>query len=214
MNTMRKLGLAAGIALSFAVIGCDDDPGKGAAKAGASAAQPVKASPEKGAVKYVFSQDGSKTEFVGAKVSMKHDGSFEKFKGTIELVDADPTKSSVQVEIDMASIKTDSEKLTGHLKGADFFDVEKYPTAQFTSTGIKAGGEKGATHTVTGNLQMHGVTKSITFPATINVTGDSVTVRAEFAINRKDFNIVYPGMPDDLIKDDVLIKLNVAAKKS
>jgi polyisoprenoid-binding protein YceI len=67
---------------------------------------------------------------------------------------------------------------------------------------------------VTGNLELHGVTKSITFPATITVQGDAVTVKADFAINRKDFGIVYPGKPDDLIKDEVLLKLNIAGKKA
>jgi polyisoprenoid-binding protein YceI len=67
---------------------------------------------------------------------------------------------------------------------------------------------------VTGNLQLHGVTKSITFPATIKTSGDAVDVDAEFAINRKDFGVVYPGMPDDLIKDDILLHLQIHAKKA
>lgn len=214
MTRINKMGVIAGVALLFVVAGCDDDPAKGATKVEATAAQPVKANPAKGAVKYVFSQDGSKTEFVGAKVTMKHEGSFGAFDGTIQLVDGDPLKSSVSVEIAMDSLKADSDKLTGHLKSKDFFEVDKYPKAKFTSTAIKAGGEKGATHTVTGNLEMHGVIKSITFPATIGVAGESVTVRAEFAINRKDFGVVYPGMPDDLIKDDILIRLDIASKKA
>ena len=66
---------------------------------------------------------------------------------------------------------------------------------------------------MTGNLELHGVTKSIKFPATVKASGDSVEVDAEFAINRKDFGVVYPGMPDDLIKDDVLLKLHVRAHR-
>ena len=62
---------------------------------------------------------------------------------------------------------TDTPDLTKHLKTADFFDVAKYPEATFVSTAIKPGGEKGASHTVTDNLTLHGATKSITFPATI-----------------------------------------------
>jgi polyisoprenoid-binding protein YceI len=58
------------------------------------------------------------------------------------------------------------------------------------------------------------VTKSISFPATIKINSDAVDVDTEFAINRKDFGIVYPGMPDDLIKDDVLLKLHVRAAKA
>lgn len=199
--------------LFLAVAGCDNDPAKG--KAQATAAEPVAAAPAPAsAVKYTFSNADSKIEFVGAKVTRKHDGSFQTFTGSVNLVDNDPTKSSVTTEIDVASVKTDDEKLTGHLKTPDLLDVEKFPKAKFTSTSIKAGGDKGATHTVTGNLELHGVTKSISFPATIKLGGDSVDVDAEFVINRKDFGVVYPGMPDDLIKDDVLLKLQLRAKKA
>lgn len=127
--------------------------------------------------------------------------------------DGDLTKAQVKVELDTASITTDTERLTGHLKSDAFFDVTKFPKSTFTSTAIKAGGDKGATHTVTGNLELHGVTKSITFPATIKVVGEGIEVDSEFAINRKDFQLTYPGKPDDLIKDDVLLKLKVRGKK-
>jgi polyisoprenoid-binding protein YceI len=100
------------------------------------------------------------------------------------------------------------------LKTPDFFDVQKFPTARFVSTAVKPGGQNGATHTITGNLELHGVTKSISFPAMIHMTGDLVHATAEFVINRKDFGIVYPGMPDDLIKDEVAIKLTIIAKKT
>jgi len=196
-------------------LGCNNDPAKGKTQATvSSAAEPVAAAPAAGAVAYAFSNDGSTVEFVGAKVSAKHDGSFKVFRGTVNLVGGDPTKSNVTAEIDIASLSIEPAKLAGHLKTPDFFDAEKFPKAKFTSTTIKAGGENGATHTVSGNLELHGVTKGITFPAKIKVEGDQVSVDAEFAINRKDFSIVYPGMPDDLIKDDVLIKLGIHAKKA
>ena len=113
----------------------------------------------------------------------------------------------------IASVATDQEKLDGHLKSPDFFDVAKFPKATFESTKIVKGGDNGATHTVTGNLTLHGVTKSIVFPAKIAIAGDTVTVDADFGINRKDFGIVYPGKADDLIKDEVLMKLAIKAKK-
>lgn len=196
-----------------ALAACNNDPAKG--KSTAAVADPTVAAPVVTGVKYAFDQKGSKVEFVGAKITAKHEGSFKTFTGNIQLVDNDPLKSQVQAEIDAASLETvDSEKLTGHLKSADFFDVAKFPKAKFVSTAIKAGGEKGATHTITGNLELHGVTKSITFPATVKVAGDAVDVDAEFAINRKDFGLVYPGKPDDLIKDEVLIKLTIRSKKA
>ncbi len=194
--------------------GCDNDPGKGKAKAAASAPVAAPAAAPAGAVKHSFSAADSKLEFIGAKVTGSHDGSFKEFTGSVDLVEGDLTKSSVNVEIKMASLAIEPEKLAGHLKDGDFFDVEKFPTAKFVSTSVKAGGDKGASHTVTGNLTMRGTEKSISFPATIKAEGDTVSVNAEFAINRKDFGIVYPGKPDDLIKDEVAIKLTIAAKKS
>lgn len=198
----------------LALVACDNNPGKDKAHANVSEPGAATTSQPAGAsVKYVFSGDGSKIAFVGAKLTGKHEGGFATFTGSLQLVDGNLEKSSVSVEIDIASMTTDTEKLSGHLKSADFFDVGKFAKAKFTSTSIRAGGDKGATHTVTGNLELHGVTKSISFPATIRTGADGVTVDAEFAVNRKDFGLVYPGMPDDLIKDDVLVRLTIRSKK-
>lgn len=194
--------------------GCDNDPAKGKPQAAVAAAAVSTAAAAPGAVRYAFSNDGSTFAFVGAKITRKHDGSFGAFRGTIDLVNGDPTKSMVKAEIDTASVTVDEPKLTGHLKTPDFFDVEKFPKATFVSTAIQAGGQNGATHTVTGNLELHGTTKSISFPATIRAAAEAVETDAEFAINRKDFGIVYPGKPDDLIKDEVLIKLKIHANKT
>jgi polyisoprenoid-binding protein YceI len=196
----------------FALAGCDNDPAAGKTRAEVKEAVAAAEAPAS-AVRYAFSNEGSAIEFVGAKVTGKHDGKFERFEGAVDLVEGDPSKSRVSVEIEAASIVADAEKLTHHLKSADFFDVERFPTAKFVSTAVEKGGAGDATHTVTGNLTLHGVTKAITFPAEIALKSDRVEVGAEFAINRKDFGIVYPGMPDDLIKDEVLIKLDVAASK-
>jgi polyisoprenoid-binding protein YceI len=192
-----------------------DNPAKDAAHATVSqpaavASQAVPAS----AATYGFSQADSKIAFVGAKVTRKHDGSFGAFRGTITVPNGDATKGLVTVDVDAASISTDTEKLTGHLKSPDFFDAEKFPKVSFRSTSIAAGGPAGATHTIVGNLTLHGVTKSISFPAKVEVSPAATNVDAEFAINRKDFGITYPGMADDLIRDDVLVRLTVRAAKT
>jgi len=119
----------------------------------------------------------------------------------------------VSINIKSDSITTDTPDLTKHLKTADFFDVAQFPDAKFVSTTIKAGGEGGASHTVTGNLTMHGVTKAVTFPATINVTPDVATVESTFSINRRDFNLNYPGAPNNAIRDNVVLTLHVRANK-
>jgi len=207
---LSLIGLAA-----LAIAACDD-PSKGKTKAVTTEAVPNAIEPKNaptGATTYTFDQTTSKIEWTGSKVTGKHDGGFKTFKGTVNLVDQTPEKSSVTVEIETDSLYTDSDKLVGHLKSPDFFDVPKFPKASFTSTEVKKGGEKGASHTVTGNLTLHGVTKGITFPATIKTTPGGVDVDAEFAINRKDFGLVYAGKPDDLIRDDVVIKLTIRSQK-
>lgn len=210
---MKKTLLLGISSLALSLAACNNDPAKGKSQATAAEAVTAAAAPAAGA-KYAFTNADSKLEFVGAKVTRKHDGSFQTFSGTVTLVEGDPLKSSVSVLVDIASLRSDDEKLTGHLKSPDLLDVSKFPQATFDSTSIKAGGDKGASHTITGNLQLHGVTKSISFPANVKTSADAVEVDAEFAINRKDFGIVYPGMPDDLIKDDVLLKLQIRAKKA
>ncbi len=161
-----------------------------------------------------INEETSKVEFTGSKVTGKHDGGFKKFKGFIDLVGDKAESSLVAVEIEMASVFSDAEGLTKHLQTGDFFEIEKYPKSAFVSTKIVPDTAKGAgNYTVTGDLEMRGVKKSITFPATISVTPNSATVNAEFSINRKDFGIVYAGKADDLIRNDVVLRLDIKAEK-
>jgi polyisoprenoid-binding protein YceI len=161
-----------------------------------------------------ISTQNSKVEFVASKVTRTHHGSFKQFSGKIELAPNSIPDSRVSVDIDTASVEADDPQLTAHLKTPDFFDVAKMPKATFVSTKIEPSNAGGASHTVTGNLELHGVKKSITFPATIQVAPDSVSVNAEFAINRKDFGIVYAGKADDLIRDEVVLKLDIKAPRA
>jgi polyisoprenoid-binding protein YceI len=209
---MRSFALVL-LAFGLGTFACNTDPSKDKSKATVAEAVSV-APPSANGTVYAFSQADSKIEFVGAKVTGKDEGSLGTFSGKIQSPDGKPESSSVSVDIDATSITADVPKLTNHLKSADFFDVEKFPKASFVSTSVKPGGEKGATHTVTGNLTMHGVTKSISFPATIRISPDSAQADAEFGINRKDFGILYSGKADDLIRDEVLIKLTIRAKKA
>ena len=174
-------------------------------------AAPVASQPASGE-RYTITPQNSKIEFIGAKVTGQHKGGFERFTGTIDYA-GQPEKSRVSITIEVDSIFTDDPKLTAHLKTPDFFDAAKFPQAKFESTEITAGGEGGATHTIKGNLTMHGVTKSITFPAKIAVAADAITVDSTFAINRKDFGINYAGASDNLIRDDVVLTLRVRATK-
>ena len=111
--------------------------------------------------------------------------------------------------------RVDADGLTEHLKGADFFDVAKFPKASFVSTSIAPKtGDAGVTHEVTGELDLHGVKKTITFPATITVDDRGAKGTAEFKINRKDFNLNWNAPLEAggfLVGDDVKIELAVEA---
>jgi polyisoprenoid-binding protein YceI len=206
---MRKVALLTVIL----AMGCAKDPtaGKEKAAVGEAAAATPPPSPGGSVTRMPLSPASGKIGFVGAKVTAKHEGKFEKFTGAVLVDHADLSKSAVTVNIDLSSMSIEPAKLAKHLMSDDFFDVEKFGQASFQSTAIAPAGD-GKPAQITGNLDLHGVKKSITFPADIQATKDSVKVKAEFAINRKDFGIVYPGAPDDLIKDDVLIQLDLTAR--
>ena len=195
------------------IAACGGDPATN--KSRAVTGEAAQASPQTSAAgerKYLITSQNSKIEFTGSQVAGKHEGSFQKFNGEINYT-GQPETSRVNVTIDTSSLNADDPQLTQHLKTPDFFDVAKYPTATFVSTGIRPGGDKGSSHTVTGNLTMHGVTKSVSFPATITASADAVNVDANFSINRKDFNINYAGPANNLIRDDVVLTLKINATK-
>ena len=214
-----KIFLTAALSLSIFLVACEDPA---ANKPKAVTSEPSGNSPSnttasngtgpattaKGEALQITPSNSTVT-FIGSKVTGKHNGGFTAFTGMIDLVNAKPEESSVSVDIDANTLFADDPKLTEHLKSADFFDVAKFPKASFKSTKIEAGARPPDNYTVTGDLELHGVTKSVTFPAKIDVTDADVTVQAAFRINRKDFGIVYAGKADDLIRDDVSIGLDV-----
>ena len=198
-----------GLLLVMACANPADDKSKAVTRA-ATSATPQSTSP---GVKYLITPQNSRIEFVASKVTGSHNGSFKDFSGEIDYA-GQPEKGRVTVTIKMASVQTDTDDLTKHLQTPDFFDVAKYPQATFTSMEIKPGGEKGATHTVTGNFQLHGVTKSITFPATIIPSADAISVESTFSINRKDFGVNYAGAANNLIRDEVVMSLHIKAERA
>lgn len=171
----------------------------------------------------LVAQDTYKIDAVHSEVSFKvrhlvakTSGRFTKFEGMVNVDTKDITKSTVDVKIDVASVNTDNEGRDKHLRGADFFDVEKFPAITFKSTGVKEVA-KGMLE-VTGDFTMRGVTKRITFPITNAGTragmrpGSVVAgfIDGALKIKRQDFGITYgPGV----LGDDIEISLNIEAAK-
>lgn len=150
-----------------------------------------------------LSPENTKIEFVGTHTGDKPEprtGGFEKFSGKIA-VDGGTLKS-ISFEIDADSMWTEFGKLTTHLKSPDFFDTKEYPQIKFESTKVDSM-EPGIV--VTGNLTLHGETKSITVPATLSTSGDGVTLSANFKIDRTEF-----GMNFEPTKVEKEVSLTVA----
>lgn len=157
---------------------------------------------------FVFGPGSSTIAFIGSKVTGRHNGGFRNFAGELKVANGRLADAGNKVVIDASSLWADNNRLTGHLKSPDFFNVAQHPTATFLTTSINQTPDNA---TVTGDLTLHGVTKQISFPAKIQVAEDAITVAAEFHLNRFDFEMKYPGKADDLIRKEVVLKLNVQA---
>lgn len=153
--------------------------------------------------------NNTKIEFVGTKPEGKHNGGFTTVAGNLGLAADNRTPAKITLEIQTDSLYSDVEKLTNHLKGVDFFEVNAYPTSTFVSTNIVAKPAEGVTHQVTGDLTLRGVTKSISFPVRVT-SGDEVVLTADFKISRKEFGMTYgEGKVDDPVQITVGIKAPV-----
>lgn len=206
MKTLKSFSLSLSI-LFFAAC-ADPSENVPAASVGTNSTTTTAAKPatDASAKAYAITSENSKVEFTGSKVTGKHDGGFKDLQGEVHV--SNGAVAHAKVTIKTESIYSDNDRLTAHLQSADFFDVEKYPEAIFETTSISPQGDNS---TVTGNLTLHGITKPITFPAKVQVKDDAVTIKAEFSINRMDFGMKYPGKSDDLIRDGVVLRLDVKA---
>jgi polyisoprenoid-binding protein YceI len=121
-------------------------------------------------------------------------GVFTRFTGSFAFDAEDLSKSQVTVTIDASSIDTREAQRDGHLKSADFFDVEKFKDLTFKSTRVEGTGSE---LKVTGELTMHGVTKEVTLDVEHEGTGkdpwgnERQGFSAKGAVNRKDFGLVW-----------------------
>lgn len=143
-------------------------------------------------------------------------GRFDKVEADFRFDPANPADSSVKVTIPVDSISTGVEKLDEHLLGSDFFDVAKFPTATFTSTGVTDQGN--GKLAVAGDLTIHGVTKPVVMDVTINKVAEHPMSKkpaagfdASFDIKRSEFGV---GGYAPAVSDEVRIEITVEAQKA
>ena len=167
------------------------------------------------------------TSHSGVHFSVRHmviakvRGAFDRFSGTVELDEENPSRSKVSVRIDAASINTHEEKRDAHLRSADFFDVEKYPELTFESTQVEKTADG---YRVTGDLTIHGVTKEVVLEAeSLGATtrdpwgNDRIAFEAKTSVNRKDFGLSWNQALETggvLVGEKIEISLDVQAVKA
>ena len=142
-------------------------------------------------------------------------GRFSDVTGTVEFDDTDPTDGRADITIAAASIDTREPKRDAHLKSADFFDVEQYPTLTFRSTKVEGTARRFA---LTGDLTIRGVTRPITLDVTYEGTGkdpwgaERVGFAATGTLNRRDFGLTWNAALETggvLVADEVKITLEL-----
>lgn len=149
-------------------------------------------------------------------------GQFTNVKGAVALNDSEITDSQVEATIDAASLTTREPQRDAHLRSADFFDVEKFPTLSFKSTRIRRAGDDELS--VTGELTIHGVTREVVFdvegptaPAKDPWGNTRLGLYATTKINRKDFGLTWNAALETggiLVGDEVTITLDVQFVKA
>lgn len=144
-------------------------------------------------------------------------GKFCGVTGTLAFNESEISNSTVEASIPVASLNTGDQQRDGHLKSADFFDVERFPAMTFKSTGVTANGPGNGR--VTGDLTVHGITKQVTFevdgpskPGKDPSGNTRIGLSATAKISRKDFGLIWNAALETggvLVGDEVVLTLDV-----
>ncbi|NHB69300.1 YceI family protein [Perlabentimonas gracilis] len=170
----------------------------------------------------------SKVEWLGTKPTGTHYGTLSIKEGSLFVKDGELTggvfvldmNSIVVLDIDDPKM---NENLVGHLKSADFFLVDSFPTATFKFSTVtplelstEVEGKVNPTHRIEGNLTMRGITRRVNFPAKIKIDEQGISAKTpQFVINRTEWNVnygsksVFANLKDNFIHDEIGITITI-----
>lgn len=224
MKTITKFAIFA--FMLTLLYSCGGPEGK---KVEAEAAKEVKDAPKEAQVFNVRLEE-SKISWEGTKPTGSHQGTIAIKEGSLNVKDGKIEGGSFIinmnsiVDIDLED-QDYNNKLVNHLKSADFFDSEKFPIGKFEITEVKSVDKQGVegekiTHTITGNLTLKDITKSISFGANISIGDAKITADApQFVIDRTIWGVnhmsktIDASIKDKFIYDDMGIKIHLVAAK-
>ena len=173
----------------------------------------------------VVDTQASSIHWVGTKPGGSHHGTIGIKEGSLAINGTEVASGSFIIDMnaivdeDLTDQKM-NEMLVNHLKSADFFDVEKYPTSSFAITKVEAvAGNDSITHRISGNLKMKDVDKNITFDAKITKEGDAYkAVTVPFTIDRTQWNVqygsksIFADLKDKFIDGNIELQITIIAK--
>ena len=176
------------------------------------------------AVPYSVNTSASSIEWKGFKPTGSHNGTIAIENGVLDITNGKIVGGTFLIDMnsivvtDIPAEEKGNAKLTGHLKSADFFDVENHPSAGFTITGLEV--VEGKTM-LSGNLSLKDAKNNVTFPVTVNNDNGTITLTSEtFTIDRSKWNVKYgsksffDNLGDKFINDDMELKVMVKAAKA
>jgi polyisoprenoid-binding protein YceI len=173
---------------------------------------------EQAAENYVAAISESTIEWQGYKPTGDHKGTIKIASGDFKVTDGIISGGSFVIDMNSIEEIEDNQRLIGHLKSADFFEVETYPTATFEITGVE---DKDNQTLLSGNLTLKDATNNVTFPVSISNEAGVLSVSSEvFTIDRSKWNVRYGSktffddLKDKFINDDIELKISVKANKS
>ena len=206
--------------VTIAFVSCKNDK--------TEAGDAVEVAPVEEAVIMTVDASASMVEWVGSKPAGKHNGTIAVTEGEVQLKNGSIVGGKFGIDMNTITVLDLTEAdgkldLEGHLKGLTkesedhFFNVTKYPNATFEITSVTT---EGAVSTVSGNLTMKEVTKNVTFPATITVEENQVTIKSEsFKIDRTQWGVnyasksIFDDLKDKFVDDEIELKVTAVAKK-
>ncbi len=179
-------------------------------------------------IPFIIDTTTSRVRFTGNGVGKNHPGIFRLSSGNVAVANNQVTGGSFVINIRSMELEQKGgifdEKLRPHLMSGDFFDADKFGTAKFDLTTIKPYERnnadtsiiEGANFTVSGNFTLKNVTKNVSFPARIDLDGNTFKAKANFDIDRTQWQMNYGNdktLKDKFISEKVNIELDLQAKK-
>ena len=224
-NPLHSLATGLALAAALTLTSCDEAP-KGDSATITEAQQATNAADGQ---TFAVDTQNSKVRFTGNGVGKNHPGTFKLASGMVAVAGNKITGGQFVIDVKSMDLEEKGEmfqtKLKPHLLSGDFFDAEKFGTAKFeitkvepyTATGKEPSLVAGANYSVSGNLTLKGTSKNITFPARIDLDGGTLKAKANFDIDRRQWQMNYGNdktLGDKFISETVNIELDLQAKKA